>query len=72
MVDGQWHVKLYLKFVAFFNVSIQLAYIEGHRLIQLANETFGFNGWSHSVTHQSIGTYTYHVPYMYTYMYMYM
>jgi len=31
-----------------------LAYIEGHRLIQLANETFGFNGWSHSVTHQSI------------------
>ena len=35
---------------------IQLAYVEGHRLIQLANETFGFNGWSHSVTHQSIGT----------------
>ncbi len=31
-----------------------MAYIEGHRLIQLANETFGFNGWAHSVTHQSI------------------
>ena len=39
-------------------IYIQLAYIEGHKLIQLANETFGFNGWSHSVTHQSIGVYT--------------
>lgn len=38
----------------FFLHNLQLAYIEGHRLIQLANETFGFNGWSHSVTHQSI------------------
>ncbi len=36
-------------------LSLQLAYIEGHRLIQLANETFGFNGWSHSLKHQSIG-----------------
>ncbi len=25
-------------------------------MIQLANETFGFNGWSHSVTQQAIGT----------------
>ena len=33
----------------------QLAYIEGWKLINLANETFGFNGWSHSVTHQNIG-----------------
>ncbi|XP_013382921.1 DNA repair protein RAD52 homolog isoform X2 [Lingula anatina] len=32
----------------------QLAYVEGWRLINLANETFGFNGWSHSVTHQNI------------------
>ncbi|XP_038054554.1 DNA repair and recombination protein RAD52-like [Patiria miniata] len=32
----------------------KLAYIEGWRLISLANETFGFNGWSHSVTHQNI------------------
>ena len=24
-------------------------------MIALANETFGFNGWSHSVTHQNIG-----------------
>ena len=38
-------------------VTSQLAYVEGHRLIQLANETFEFNGWSHSVTHQSIGTF---------------
>ena len=35
----------------------QLAYIEGNKLIELANETFGFNGWSHSVTQQSIGKY---------------
>ena len=34
---------------------LQLAYIEGWRLINLANETFGFNGWSHSVTHQNVG-----------------
>ena len=34
---------------------MQLAYIEGNKLIELANETFGFNGWSHSVTQQSIG-----------------
>ena len=33
----------------------KLAYIEGHRLIALANETFGFSGWSHSVTQQNIG-----------------
>ncbi|CAH1783485.1 unnamed protein product [Owenia fusiformis] len=32
----------------------KLAYIEGWRLINLANETFGFNGWSHSVTHQTV------------------
>lgn len=34
---------------------LQLAYVEGWRVIKLANETFGFNGWSHSVTHQNIG-----------------
>lgn len=33
----------------------QLAYIEGWKLVQLANELFGFNGWSHSVTNQSVG-----------------
>ncbi|XP_784279.4 DNA repair and recombination protein rhm52 isoform X2 [Strongylocentrotus purpuratus] len=32
----------------------KLAYIEGWRLINLANETFGFNGWSHSITNQTI------------------
>ncbi|XP_052832398.1 DNA repair protein RAD52 homolog isoform X1 [Octopus bimaculoides] len=32
----------------------KLAYIEGWRLINLANETFGFNGWSHSVTQQTV------------------
>lgn len=29
--------------------------MEGWKLINLANQTFGFNGWSHSVTHQNIG-----------------
>ena len=29
--------------------------MEGWKLVNLANETFGFNGWSHSVTHQNIG-----------------
>ncbi|XP_071083588.1 uncharacterized protein [Haliotis cracherodii] len=33
---------------------LKLAYIEGWRLINLANETFGFNGWSHSVSHQTV------------------
>ncbi len=33
----------------------KLAYIEGWRLIALANEVFGFNGWSHSVTQQVVG-----------------
>ncbi|XP_064087838.1 uncharacterized protein LOC135202389 [Macrobrachium nipponense] len=32
----------------------RIAYIEGWRLISLANEVFGFNGWSHSVTNQTI------------------
>ena len=30
------------------------AYIEGHKAVSLANEVFGYNGWSHSVTQQSI------------------
>ena len=38
-----------------FSTGIKLAYVEGWKLINLANETFGFNGWSHSVTHQNIG-----------------
>ena len=37
----------------------KLAYIEGWRLINLANEVFGFNGWSHSVTQQVIGNLNY-------------
>ena len=32
-----------------------MAYIEGHRIIHLANETFGYNGWSHSITNETIG-----------------
>ncbi|XP_059151056.1 DNA repair protein RAD52 homolog [Physella acuta] len=33
---------------------LKLAYIEGWKLINLANETFGFNGWSHSVSNQTV------------------
>ena len=29
-------------------------YLEGWRAISLANEIFGFNGWSHSVSQQTI------------------
>ncbi|KAK4329395.1 hypothetical protein Pmani_000250 [Petrolisthes manimaculis] len=32
----------------------RIAYIQGWRVITLANEIFGFNGWSHSVTNQTI------------------
>jgi len=32
----------------------QVAYLEGWKAISLANEIFGFNGWSHSVTQQTI------------------
>lgn len=37
----------------------KLAYIEGWRLISLANEVFGFNGWSHSITQQTVGKLSY-------------
>ncbi|XP_049678640.1 DNA repair protein RAD52 homolog isoform X3 [Accipiter gentilis] len=32
----------------------KVCYIEGHRVISLANEMFGFNGWAHSVTQQNV------------------
>ncbi|XP_043943431.1 DNA repair protein RAD52 homolog isoform X2 [Protopterus annectens] len=32
----------------------KVCYIEGHRVINLANEMFGYNGWSHSVTQQNV------------------
>ena len=31
-----------------------VVYLEGLRAISLANEIFGFNGWSHSVSQQTI------------------
>ena len=40
---------------------LQLAYIEGWRLINIANETFGFNGWSHSVSQQTVGNCTFYL-----------
>ena len=32
----------------------KVVYIEGWRLIDIANGIFGFNGWSHSVTSTSV------------------
>lgn len=32
----------------------RVAYIEGWRLVDLANSIFGFNGWSHAVTSTNI------------------
>ncbi|KAM4039433.1 DNA repair protein RAD52 homolog isoform 2-T2 [Anomaloglossus baeobatrachus] len=32
----------------------KVCYIEGHRVVSLANEMFGYNGWSHSVTQQNV------------------
>ncbi|XP_036155460.1 DNA repair protein RAD52 homolog isoform X5 [Myotis myotis] len=32
----------------------QVCYIEGHRVINLANEMFGYNGWAHSITQQNV------------------
>lgn len=32
----------------------KVAYIESWRLVNLANEMFGFNGWSHSITTQTV------------------
>ncbi|KAK7826291.1 hypothetical protein U0070_021305 [Myodes glareolus] len=33
----------------------KVCYIEGHRVINLANEMFGYNGWAHSITQQNVG-----------------
>ena len=32
----------------------KVAYVEGWRLVDLANNIFGFNGWGHSVTSTNI------------------
>ncbi|XP_075870891.1 DNA repair protein RAD52 homolog isoform X2 [Nelusetta ayraudi] len=32
----------------------KVCYIEGHRVVSLANEMFGYNGWSHSITQQNV------------------
>ncbi|MFT7805548.1 DNA repair protein RAD52 homolog, partial [Arapaima gigas] len=31
-----------------------VCYIEGHKVISLANEMFGYNGWSHSISQQTV------------------
>ncbi|XP_071358032.1 DNA repair protein RAD52 homolog isoform X2 [Trachinotus anak] len=32
----------------------RVCYVEGHRVISLANEIFGYNGWSHSISQQNV------------------
>ncbi|XP_062403626.1 DNA repair protein RAD52 homolog isoform X2 [Sardina pilchardus] len=32
----------------------KVCYIEGHKVISIANEMFGYNGWSHSITQQTV------------------
>ncbi|XP_062245583.1 DNA repair protein RAD52 homolog [Platichthys flesus] len=32
----------------------KVCYVEGHRVIGLANEMFGYNGWSHSISQQNV------------------
>ncbi|KPP74721.1 DNA repair protein RAD52-like [Scleropages formosus] len=32
----------------------KVCYIEGHKVISLANEMFGYNGWSHSISQQTV------------------
>ncbi|XP_078076207.1 DNA repair protein RAD52 homolog isoform X2 [Mustelus asterias] len=32
----------------------KVCYVEGHRIVNLANELFGYNGWSHSITQQNV------------------
>ncbi|GCC28825.1 hypothetical protein chiPu_0007259 [Chiloscyllium punctatum] len=32
----------------------KVCYIEGHRIVNLANEVFGYNGWSHSISQQNV------------------
>ncbi|XP_022057453.1 DNA repair protein RAD52 homolog isoform X1 [Acanthochromis polyacanthus] len=32
----------------------RVCYVEGHRVISLANEMFGYNGWAHSVSQQNV------------------
>lgn len=39
----------------FLECVFQVCYIEGHRVINLANEMFGYNGWAHSITQQNVG-----------------
>uniref|UniRef100_A0A672S681 RAD52 homolog, DNA repair protein n=1 Tax=Sinocyclocheilus grahami TaxID=75366 RepID=A0A672S681_SINGR len=32
----------------------KVCYIEGHKVISLANEMLGYNGWSHSICQQNV------------------
>lgn len=46
---------LILYVVLIFPFYLQVCYIEGHKVISLANEMFGYNGWSHSISQQNVG-----------------
>lgn len=54
-----WSCKLS---VIAITCNIQVCYVEGHRVISLANEMFGYNGWSHSISQQNVGTTRLRVP----------
>lgn len=47
--------SLLFSYINACNALVQVCYIEGHRVISLANEMFGYNGWSHSITQQNVG-----------------
>ena len=49
-------LKKYLNICIFFSAmgGQRVVYIEGWKVIDLANDIFGFNGWSHSVTNSTI------------------
>lgn len=47
--------SLLFSYINACNVLVQVCYIEGHRVVSLANEMFGYNGWSHSITQQNVG-----------------
>ncbi|KAG7217376.1 hypothetical protein INR49_021543 [Caranx melampygus] len=40
--------------LCFLSPPVSVCYVEGHRVITLANEMFGYNGWSHSISQQNV------------------
>ena len=53
--DADWWTARDFNKVFFLLYFSQVCYIEGHRVINLANERFGYNVWAHSITQQNVG-----------------